>query len=71
MRSRKAELEDEISLVIQQRCLNQVKTNSLKQENHEVEATAEMTLTRELEEKKAELAQVQEQASQMIKNAKN
>ena len=58
MRSRKAELEDEISLVIQQRCLNQVKTNSLKQENHEVEATAEMTLTRELEEKKAELAQV-------------
>jgi hypothetical protein len=58
MRAQKAEIEDEISNVIQKRCLIQVKTNSLKQEGHEVDATAEMILNREFEQKKAELAQI-------------
>lgn len=70
MRTQKQELEDEISIVIQQRCLNQVKTNSLKQEGYEVDATAEMTLTRELEQKKVELVQIQDQTSKLVRDTK-
>ncbi len=71
MRAQKAEIEDEISNVIQKRCLIQVKTNSLKQEGHEVDATAEMILNREFEQKKAELAQIQDQTSKSIRDARN
>lgn len=58
MRARRQELEDEITLIVQQRSLNQIKFNALKQDTYEIDATAEMTLTKELEEKKAELAQI-------------
>ena len=55
LRSQKLQIEDELSDIIQQRSYLQTKQINMKREGNEIEATTEMTLNKELEQKKVEL----------------